>query len=96
MNPATMAYQQPYPPVMTAPVRTKYFLHKVRIGLRIPATALAILAFILDMAGGATYIPNYYYDYGYTWPIAGSAMVSDPSSSVRELALTRWSRYQLP
>jgi hypothetical protein len=51
------------------------------MGLRIAATAIAVLAFILDVAGGATYNP-YYIDYNdeyvYSWPIAGSAMVSEP------------------
>src|ERR1700677_3650821 len=84
MNPAPLPYQQAYQPVVAGQRRTKYALHKARLGLRIAATAIAVLAFILDIVGGVTFNPdNYYYGYyGYylynTWPIAGSTMVSDP------------------
>jgi hypothetical protein len=81
------------------PVRTKYALHKARLVLRIVVTAIASLAFILDVVGGATYSSDhsyYYYDY-YSWPIAGSVMVSNPPyQKYVKGTLTDGSRYPSP
>jgi hypothetical protein len=83
--------------MVASQTRTKYALHKARLGLRIAATAIAVLALILDIAGGATFNPyNYYYQDGYyysyyPWPIAGSSMVSDPLFfQSRPNRLTNW------
>jgi hypothetical protein len=87
MNPAPLAYQkayqQAYQPV--ANPRATYPLHKARLALRLVATAIAVLAFILDVAGGATYNSYNYYDYydDYPWPIAGSTAVSNQPQSQR-------------
>ena len=94
MNPAPLPYQQAYQPVVAGQRRTKYALHKARLGLRISATAIAVLAFILDIVGGVTYNQynyNGYYSYYYYWPIAGSTMVSDPLFfQSRPNRLTNW------
>jgi hypothetical protein len=81
MNPAALPYQQPYQPVVINTTRPRYALHKARLGLRIAATVVVVLAFILDIVGGATYNTYTFYDGeqdDYPWPIAGTSMVSYP------------------